>query len=325
MDRDPRYRLGGGTRAVREHVSASATIRRLQARFDASRKYPLSDRVRHWSHTARNWVHFRSVVRPDHVTFLRLVSIYVDPRDERGRYLLKHRGITQSGVTGSWIAADRLLDPHLCLDIGANYGEVSLCVRHKDRRLWLFEPNPALLPFLARSAASHVDSSAISVEPMAVGDAAGRATLAVTEGWSGTSSLRATGSEPTRPVEVEVTTIDDFLASEDLSGTRLLFKIDVEGFEGQALAGMQATLQRCAGFAGIVEFDRSYLEEVDTGNARLTVERLLGYGSCAYVDEDDRLWSFADVEDLPAHTDIVVCSDPEVLAAIEIPPWARSR
>ena len=274
---------------------------------------------------ARNWSHFRTFVRSDHVTFPRLVSIFVDPDDERGKYLLKHRGITQSGVTGSWIAATRLLEPDLSVDIGANYGEVSLCVRYQDRRLLMFEPNPALMPYLSRSAGSHVDSSAITVVPMAVGETAGRATLAVTDGWSGTSSLRATGTEPTHPVEVEVTTVDDFLASEELSGTRVLFKIDVEGFEGQALAGMQETLRRCAGFAGIVEFDRDYLEEVATGNARLTADRLLGYGSCRYIDADDRLQPFAALEDLPAHTDIVVCSDAELLAAIEIPPWTRSR
>jgi FkbM family methyltransferase len=292
----------------------------------ATVRSPLRFKIRHAERLARHWLHFRTRVHPGHVRFPGVVDLHFDPRDQRAQWLRKHRGITQSSVTGTWIAADRLLAPDLALDIGANYGEVSLVVRYGgSRRLMLFEPNPVVLSQLRRSVATHADSTNIVVVPLAVGDAPGRASLIVDEGYSGTSTLRQTASGSAEPVEVEVTTIDDALAPEDLSSRRLLFKIDVEGFEGHVLAGMQSTLSRCEAFVGIIEFDRAYLEEVAPGNAERTAELLLGLGTCRYLDDDHGIWPFERFADLPAHSDVVVSSDAALLERLRIPGWVRSR
>jgi FkbM family methyltransferase len=283
-------------------------------------------KVRHARRLARHWLHFRTMVRSDHVRFPGVVDLYFDPGDRRAVWLRKHRGITQTSVTGAWIGANQLLGPDLSLDIGANYGEVSLLVRYRgDRRLMLFEPNPAVLTHLRRSVASHADAPNVMVVPMAAGDAPGTAALAVDETYSGTSNLRGTGTNGARTVDVAVTRIDDVLASEDLGGRRILFKIDVEGFEGHALAGMASTLRRCEDFIGIVEFDRAYLDELAPGNAARTADRLLRLGRCRYLDGDHRMWAFETFDDLPAHSDVVVSSDSTLLERLKIPGWVRSR
>ena len=295
-------------------------------RVTASVRSPLRYKVRHAQRLTRHWLHFRTRVRPDHVRFPGVVDLHFDPDDQRARWLRKHRGITQSSVTGAWIATTRLLAPDLALDIGANYGEVSLIVRYRgSRRLMLFEPNPAVLTHLGRSVATHADATNVMIMPLAVGDAPGRASLIVDDSYSGTSTLRHTPAEGAQPVEVEVTTIDDALAPEDLSSRRILFKIDVEGFEGHALMGMQATLSQCEDFVGIIEFDRAYLDEVAPGNAARTAEHLLRLGACRYLDDEHGIWPFATFDELPSHSDIVVSSDPDLLERLSIPGWVRSR
>jgi FkbM family methyltransferase len=291
-----------------------------------TRRVALGYKIRHGRRLARHWAHFRTRVRSDRVTFPGLVELHVDPDDDRGKWVRKHRGVTQSSVTGTWIAAAGLLRPDLCLDIGANYGEVSLLVRYQGaRRLLLFEPNPAVQPYLSRSVASHVDHGNVKVLPVAVGDVAGRASLTVATGYSGTANLRRPDGGVGCVVDVELTTVDEVLAGEDLTDKRILFKIDVEGFEGHVLAGMEQTLARCEGFVGIVEFDQDYLEEVAPGNAAVTAKRLLDLGTCRRLDGDHHLWPVESVADLPTHSDIVVSSQPGLLDDLKVPVWVRSR
>lgn len=304
-----------------------STGTRLAGAFPAS----LSHKVRHAWRLTWHWAHFRNRVRADRVVFPGLVELHVDPADERGQYVRRHRGVTQSGVTGAWFAASDLLEPDVCIDIGANYGEVSLLRRYRDgRRLILVEPNPSILPLLRRSVASHVDSPSITVIPKAIGDAPGWATLAVEEGYSGTSTLRAADRGDTAEtggasgVEVEVTTVDAILADTHLDGASLLFKIDVEGYEKHALAGMTGSLRRCRSFAGIVEYDRAYLDEAAPGNAVATARLLLELGRCWAID-DRSLRPLAGVDDFPDHADVVVTDVGGLDDQLSLPGWMRSR
>lgn len=316
-------------RSTIEGSVGSSMLRRSGARLAAAIPVALRYKIRHAWRLALHWLRFRDRVHDDRIVFPRLVVLHLDPADERARYVRRHRGITQPGVTGTWLSAHDLLAPDLCLDIGANYGEVSLLARYRDgRRLVLFEPNPTVLSHLRRSVAGHVDASGISVVPAAVGDAPGRATLALEDGYSGTSTLR-TGEPPGNPaasggVDVEVTTVDATLADEALAGSTLLFKIDVEGYEGHALAGMAVTLGRCGAFAGIVEYDREYLDEAGSADALATARRLLGMGNVWAIGEGSYRRLRA-VDDFPDHVDVLVSSDAALGERLS-PPWGlRSR
>lgn len=124
------------------------------------------------------------------------------------------------------------------IDIGANAGLFTAIALHEAQgrgHVLVVEPNPVLLPRLEANIAFNKQASTVSVHAVAIGpkeglmrlsfkgDDLGGASLAVGEGASGQQEIEV----PIRPLlslvqEAGMTRID-------------LLKIDVEGFEDQAL------------------------------------------------------------------------------------------
>ncbi|MCR9246994.1 MAG: FkbM family methyltransferase [bacterium] len=135
------------------------------------------------------------------------------------------------------------------VDVGANLGMITLlaCRLVGDSgRVLACEPNPRLadrLETLARdNAIEH-----LGVARTALGEAAGTAELTVFSDHTGWGSLVAAapdGGVATERVEVPVSTGDTLLGAKGtVPGTGpLVLKIDVEGYEIEALRGLRATL-----------------------------------------------------------------------------------
>ncbi|MHB8303516.1 MAG: FkbM family methyltransferase [Acidobacteriaceae bacterium] len=131
------------------------------------------------------------------------------------------------------------LDPSgIVLDIGANVGYYSLYVLPRTAGVHAFEPDPRALAALQSNLAGHSNAH---VHSLAVGSRSGRSRFAL-ERNSEISHLVEPSIEGGKDLhEVDVTTIDDFVADRGLSLTGI--KIDVEGADIDVIEGGVTTLR----------------------------------------------------------------------------------
>jgi FkbM family methyltransferase len=151
----------------------------------------------------------------------------------------------------------RLLQPGMTvIDIGAHAGYFSLigasCVGATGK-VYAFEPFPASFRQLQRNIELNGYKN-IHAIAKAVSDKTGVHKLLVNPKGSDRHSLFAGESswEPESP-EVETTRLDDFLEGCDWPPVDLI-KMDIEGAEPAALAGMKQTLEKCGVRYIVTEF-----------------------------------------------------------------------
>jgi FkbM family methyltransferase len=133
----------------------------------------------------------------------------------------------------------------LCFDVGANIGEKSEALLAAGCQVVAFEPNPLVLPEL-RARLKRAENW--SLVEAAVGRAAGSSRL-YARYWHGKSSLSADWAENETPGEV-IGTFDVPMITLDAAvarfGTPAFCKIDVEGWEGEVLAGLSRPIHLIA-------------------------------------------------------------------------------
>lgn len=272
---------------------------------------------------ASHFLYFRNLAFERHVTFLGGGKIYFDPDDVRGGWFRKNAGLTQPGVTGLWRSANRLLKPELILDIGANYGEVALSATYSQPcTIVLFEANPNLAGLLRRSIAAHPNRANIRLEECAASDRAGTLTFHINCKNSGRSSARSVSGADWQEIAVPSKSVESCLGGTNFKS--VLFKIDVEGFEGYVLRGMHHLLRSGASFVGIIEFSRHHLDAARFG-ADDFVRYAREFGALAYLDRHNALHRISDSKALPDHTDLVLASSDDFLDRISVSRWVRAR
>ena len=132
----------------------------------------------------------------------------------------------------------------LVFDVGAHVGDRVGAFRRLGARVVAVEPQPALARTLRLI---YGRDRAVAIEPVAVGAGEGRAILLLNADNPTVSTASAEfvdaavgargweGQAWTKRVEVEQTTLDALIARH---GAPSFIKIDVEGFEAEALAGL---------------------------------------------------------------------------------------
>jgi len=129
------------------------------------------------------------------------------------------------------------------LDVGANTGFYSImfAVKQLAPRIIAFEPDPGNYVRLVANLALNELGQRIEAVPLALGDRDGEVTLYEGAKWNRGESTIAEPDQTPKEVthRVKQARFDDLLA---LAGQNLIIKMDVEGYEFQALAGMTRTL-----------------------------------------------------------------------------------
>jgi FkbM family methyltransferase len=132
----------------------------------------------------------------------------------------------------------------LVFDIGSHVGDRIAAFRRLGSRVIACEPNPSLLPTLRRL---YGGDDQVTLEPVAVGAAAGEIEMRIntdnpTVSTASVDFVTASHGAPgwegqtwDRAIRVPVTTLDALIARH---GTPAFIKIDVEGYEAEALAGL---------------------------------------------------------------------------------------
>jgi len=210
-----------------------------------------------------------------------------------GRSILM-KGTYETNVT---TVIDRLIKPDIrFLDVGANLGWFSLYVASQAPQATIhsFEPDPQIVDLLRANVALNHFGDRITPHHMAVSDSDGE--LIVTDlGFHDNYGARFThsdrellekwvnkDSDGAQWDTVKAVSIDSFLPEQDFD----LIKIDIEGFEPQAMAGMEKLLARCKPVV-VSEFAPTNMTEFGKIDPEQYLKDFVGRGYTLHIIEPD--------------------------------------
>ncbi len=123
------------------------------------------------------------------------IKLYLDPRDLAVVPHLALDGIWENSMTYAWRRVSK--DCTTVLDIGANYGYYGLLSaqlgQSEDTKVYLFEANANIIPYLERSLSVNGYHSKCKVENVGIAEKKGTAELTILKDFIGCSSLNTLG------------------------------------------------------------------------------------------------------------------------------------
>jgi FkbM family methyltransferase len=130
----------------------------------------------------------------------------------------------------------------VCVDVGANIGSTALAWTRtlKRGKIYAIEPHPETYRILLRNIGLNGATDIILPRQIAVGSNDGESTLLVSD--QGTMAMRPGNYKwQGREISTPLMTLDSFIEKEGIKSIDIL-KIDIEGFEAEALEGASETL-----------------------------------------------------------------------------------
>lgn len=189
-------------------------------------------------------------------------TLSVRTSDWRAYWIWREKG-TQQKLVEVWLS---YLDyqPQLFIDVGANYGEFSSVLCGRDATVIAIEPNPYVFECLKRTMSTFSRASLVNA---AVGDVRqDNINLYYKASMSGYSSLSAEVVAPhTSPAglkdeikvrKINVESLDNIvLQAYGKYPDCFVMKLDIEGYEQEALEGSEKLIRNATWWRGIIEFN----------------------------------------------------------------------
>lgn len=168
-------------------------------------------------------------------------------------------------------------------DLGANIGYYTVLASHltgKTGRVYSFEPDPRAYTYLLRNIRSNRSTNVEALQ-LAVGDRTKRR-------WFNPDPALAEGYVTSNPEEtstlIEQVSLDEFFSVRGWPSVDLV-KMDVEGSEAAALAGMRSLVKRNKNMRLVMEFSHKTLARTNTSPESIAaILREFGY-SQGYIIE----------------------------------------
>jgi len=171
----------------------------------------------------------------------------------------------------------------LVVDIGANIGFHTLALAQQvgpQGHVWAFEPDPG--NFAALQQNIHANRAAnVSAVNSAAGSTSGQSYLYLSQAHHG--DHRTYGSDAQRnAIPIQTVALDQFFPT----GQRIdLIKMDIQGAEGQALAGMQTLLKNNPGVIMLMEFWPMGLRQAGSSPEQILIDlQALGF-TIEWIDQ----------------------------------------
>jgi FkbM family methyltransferase len=178
-----------------------------------------------------------------HVVRAQGARFVVDPSDFIDR-CIAHFGMWDDLQLEELAALARRRKIDVFLDIGANTGFYSImfAIKNLAESIVAFEPDPGNFARLMANLHANKLDGRVEAVPLAIGDAAGEVTLYEGAKYNRGESTIVVPEQTPQEVKFRVRQVrfDDAYA---IAGKALIIKMDVEGYEFHALAGMERTLR----------------------------------------------------------------------------------
>ena len=217
------------------------------------------------------------------------LKMFLDPAEEASHAGAFLWGQYEPATTAVFMAM--VTDGDVVVDVGAHWGYFTLLAASRcgERgRVFAFEPHPKNFALLAKNVEANGLTNVVAVQK-AISNRPGSAKLFQAR-MTASHSLcslppewRLGGSSATEAIAVDTVALDDFFAQSSVEPR--LIKMDIEGAEPLALAGMQCLIERNPLLVLITEFNPSYL---DAKAAADFLDQLAACGFDVGIIDDDR-------------------------------------
>ncbi|HBB68204.1 MAG: hypothetical protein A2X28_11350 [Elusimicrobia bacterium GWA2_56_46] len=184
------------------------------------------------------------------------------------------------------------------LDIGANIGFFTLLFSRlagETGRVIAFEPDPDNFRLLRKTLDAN-NRKNVECEQKAVSEGDGAEKLFLSEEHRGDHRIFDSGDDR-KSININTISVDGKLGPQ---GRADFIKMDIQGAEFRALAGMERTIRNSPGLTMLCEFSPALLKKAGAGPGAF-LEKLLSYGfTMKYLDEETCSVKEASPEELTA-------------------------